>query len=40
LLVASLVKLGAFAMLLLPLSLALFAHTLKKARLDGTLSFY
>ena len=40
LLVASLAKLGAFALLLLPLSLALFAHVLKKARLEGTLSFY
>jgi ABC-2 type transport system permease protein len=40
LLAASLAKLGAFALLLLPLSLALFAHVLKKARREGTLSFY
>jgi ABC-2 type transport system permease protein len=40
LLLASLAKLGVFAVFLLPLSLALFAHVLKKARLEGTLSFY
>ncbi len=40
LLLGSLAKLGVFAVFLLPLSLALFAHVLKKARLEGTLSFY
>jgi hypothetical protein len=40
LLLASLAKLGVFAVFLLPLSLALFARALKKARLEGTLSFY
>ena len=40
LLAASLVKLGIFVLLLLPVSLALFAHVLKRARLEGTLSFY
>jgi ABC-2 type transport system permease protein len=40
LLAASLAKLGIFALLLLPVSLAFFAHVLKRARLEGTLSFY
>ncbi len=32
--------LGVFALLLLPLSLLLFSHALRQARLEGTLSFY
>jgi ABC-2 type transport system permease protein len=37
---APLVSLLAFAVLLLPLSLWLFARALRRARIEGTLSFY
>src|SRR5207249_4629869 len=34
------VVLGFFALLILPVSLLVLSHTLRRARLEGTLSFY
>jgi len=40
LLAHEIVVLSLFSLVLLPLSLAIFSHTLRRSRLEGTLSFY